>query len=236
MKTPLQRQASGFPLPAQSAGLATLLFFAALCLLPGVARAQFQDFSMDNLVSGDANIKTSGSLQFSMDADWKPVKMIAKENVRVVTKDFSLACDTLTYLAADNQATALGSPVHLTQPGLDATCQKLELFPAEGKSILTGNPVIKRDQGPGKEPTTIRGRKITIIQRPDKTFDILIDAGEVGSGKSGDAKPNGKAGTTDGGAVLEFSLDDKLRGLDGVGGVEMPLTATPSPTPVKKPE
>ncbi|MFP4379070.1 MAG: hypothetical protein ACLFUS_01095 [Candidatus Sumerlaeia bacterium] len=190
---------------------------------PNQAHAQFEDFSMERLAAGDVNLKTSGSLHFTMDKDWKPVKMIAKENVRLVSPDFQLFCETLTFLAESDQATALGNPVRIWQPGMNASCQKLEIYPQEKKSVLTGNPVITREQGPGQEPTTIKGKEITIVQLEDGTMDIRIEAGELGSanGKKGEAKKNGNHSDSsngkgdDEGAVVEFSLDDGLRGLDG---------------------
>lgn len=149
----------------------------ALLLCAATGLAQTPLFNVDQVFTGNADLRASGTLTTTLDdARQKVVKFVARENVylHLPKEELTLYCDSLIYSDAEQKAVALGNPTRVVQKDIKATCNRLEIFPALGKSVLTGNPVIDQKDG-----TRLAGERIVIVQNEDGTIDLTVEAPRV---------------------------------------------------------
>lgn len=219
--------------------LTVLAWAGTLALTPVVAPASAQEksattpaadgaknFSMGSIMGGgDMNTTFDGSYEVELDKDNKPTRLRISKAVHIRSDKLNLDCDLLIYDASANHLVATGEidkPVHLKQEAVTATCQKLEIYPDDGKSVLTGKPVVKQI-GPGGNVMETRGSKITIIQQDGKTR-VLVDA-EKGGG--GSFSSTGNPPSSGGGQPAEITVP--LSTVSGPSAMPKPK-ATPAPS------
>lgn len=113
-------------------------------------------------------------------------RFLFTDNVVVTGNNLTVQCDRLEVFSARNEGereggrdsvTEIGSiqlilatgNVRIEQEGREATAGRAELFPVEGKIVLTENPVIRNEQG------TVSGERITLNQGEGRA---LVERGE----------------------------------------------------------
>jgi lipopolysaccharide export system protein LptA len=216
-----------------------LALAGTLALAPVVAPASAQDkatakpaasaassFSMgDMLGSGNTNVAFDGSFEIERDQNTGEVlNLKVTKGVHVRSDQMNLDCDLLIYDKQSGHMVATGEidrPVHLKKDDVIATCQKLEAYPDEGKSVLTGKPVVK--QG-GANAGEMRGSKVTLIQKEGK-MRVLVDGGGPGGGNVSTSGTSPAPGSNTGGGA------EMLVPLSKMNGASATPKATPAATP-----
>jgi len=158
------------------------------------------------------------------------VELTITKDVRIRSEKLDLDCDFLKYDVKKDRIIATGktkAPVKLRQgKTVTAKCQKLEIYPNEGKSILTGHPEIRQ------KGLKSMAKTITIVQQKDG-MRVLFDSGGQGQMEIGDGKVSNRQ-------PAEIIMDDPAV-FSGTGNDEKkpstePVTRiAPTPEPLNKP-
>lgn len=112
--------------------------------------------------------------QLEMIADEREARFTFTDNIRVTGNNIVLTCDRLEVISSrpveqrdsGERLAGMGrirsivasGRVHVTQEGREATAERAEVLPDEGRVILTGSPVIRDTQG------EVSGERIVLYQ------------------------------------------------------------------------
>ena len=193
--------------------------------------------ALDGIFGQGALIDFEGSFDTQFDSETGGlIELTINRDIRIRSEKLDLDCDFLKYDVGKDRIIATGRtkhPVKLRQgKTMAASCQRLEIYPNDGKSILTGNAVIHQKTADGKDAGKTTAKRITIIQQKDGGSRILIDSGgqvEIGNGKTNRGKP------------AEIILDDPAALTGTSDGDKAPSQepasriAKPTPEPLGKP-
>lgn len=110
-------------------------------------------------------------------------RFLLRGNVRVTGNNLRVFCDRLEVYAPREGIKAGGAPaggitrilalgnVRIEQAGREAHAGRAEVFPQEGRIVLTESPMIRDDQG------MVTGERITFIQGEARA---IVEGGETG--------------------------------------------------------
>jgi lipopolysaccharide export system protein LptA len=159
------------------------------------------------------------------------IELTITGDVRIRSDKLDLDCDFLKYDVKKDWIIATGKakhPVKLRQgKTVTASCQRLEIYPNEEKSILTGHPVVRQ------KGVKSMAKTITIIQQKDG-MRVLFDSGGQGQMEIGDGKVKNRQ-------PAEIIMDDPAAFSGAGNGEEKPAAEPPSrivkptPEPLNKP-
>lgn len=127
-------------------------------------------------------------------------QLIFTGNVRIATPGLSATCDnmevitsrdgekeaTIGSLGAAKKIIAMGK-VHIVQAGREAKAGRAEIFPSEGKIVLTENPIVTDQEGTmtGYRMTLFKGKRQALIEgeltkQVEITLPVTSDLGFSG--------------------------------------------------------
>lgn len=152
----------------------TVCLLFALVAVPMGLRAQdgdegvFDSDLFDRIQSDVISFDTDNNAEFT-------------GNVKLDGEMFNLECSQLIVRASNDQISAKGKPVKITQDEMWAECRNFEYNIATGRSVLTGNPVIyQRKNG---RIAKVSGDIITITQDKDGESSVNVNM-EKGSNRT----------------------------------------------------
>lgn len=157
-----------------------LFMLAVFALAVAVAPAQDSTgdaFQMDKMLGPGSSIDVGkdGKIKISKNDQGDVTQMMARKSVHLVTTDFAMDCDVLTYNASENKMVAVGLPVKIRSKQLNADCNSFEYYPVEKKAILSGNPVVHQKSSDGNGGD-MSGSRIIVTTTADGGQDVEIES------------------------------------------------------------
>jgi lipopolysaccharide export system protein LptA len=172
------------------AAFALAVFVAAATLVP--AQDGSDTFQIDKMLGPGSSIGVGkdGKIKISKNEGGDVTQVLARKSVHLVTTDFTMDCDVLTYNAAGNKLVAVGTttPVKIRAKQLNADCSTFEYYPAEKKAVLSGNPVVHQKSADGNA-ADITGSRIIVTQTADGGQDVEIESAQRATISTIDSKP-----------------------------------------------
>lgn len=148
-----------------------------------LARAQMAAPSLDPTAAlsgsfGEVfDLRYDGTFTTVFDEATKQVEsFLVRRNVRVISTDLSIQCDTLENDALTGKliaTPALGERVEIVYGGVRAECGLFEYYPGRQFAILRRRPVIFQTDETGAEFETT-GHVIYLSRRKDGAADVLV--------------------------------------------------------------
>ncbi len=128
-----------------------------------------------------------------MVADEHEARFIFTDNVRVIGNNIILTCDRLKVISSRQdgeqptgerlggmgriRSIVASGRVHVSQEGREATAGRAEVSPDEGRVVLTGDPVIRDQQGEvsGDRITLYQGLERAVVESgPDRPARVML--------------------------------------------------------------